>query len=140
MSIFPQLPTEEDLNIQYTEDNDFIEYAVDFEKEKLLYNQGKNIIWHGKDALKVWIWKALKTAKNKYKAYTNFGNEYNDILNKSYSRELAKSLLYDSTKQALLKNKFILRLDDFHIEIDGALAIVSAKVATKFGEVIIENV
>ena len=40
------------------------EYAWDFINDDFILVDGKNVIVTGKDAVKVWIWKALQTQKN----------------------------------------------------------------------------
>lgn len=45
----------------------FKEMAIDFETGEILTENGEIIILEGKEALNVWIWKALKTERNRFK-------------------------------------------------------------------------
>ena len=52
------------------------EYAWDFDNNNFLLLDGKHQAVTGSAAVKVWIWKCLKTPKNAFKAYDgNFGND-----------------------------------------------------------------
>lgn len=54
----------------------FVEVAYDYEDNCLLYRGGKTYLLYKDDAIKVWIYKALRTARYHYAAYThNYGNE-----------------------------------------------------------------
>ena len=131
MSIFPNFnPTFKD-NEEIKDT--FKEYALNFETGELLYKNGKAIILEGKEALKIWIWKALKTAKGRYEAYNSFGNEYENIFGKSYSKALSKSILEQLTKECLLQNNFIKDVSSFNAEIDGEKIIINAKIISEFG-------
>ena len=45
------------------------EYAWDFTSNDFLLVDGKNTIVTGKEAVKVWLWKALQTPRYRYLAY-----------------------------------------------------------------------
>lgn len=57
------------------------EYVWDFEKNDFKLKDGKFQIVEGIEALKIWIWKALKTSKGKYPIYSDaYGNEFEKII------------------------------------------------------------
>ena len=65
------------------------EYGINFETGQL---SGK--IVEGFDAILVWAWLALQTPRYRnYKYSENYGQEYEDLIGKSYSTELTDSEL-----------------------------------------------
>ena len=134
MSIFPNTPLDFEIN-NYEEDDSFKEYAINFDTGELLYKNGKAIILEGKEALKVWIYKSMKTTKYRYTAYTDFGNEFENLVGQSYPEGLAKTLLKQTAKESLFENKFIKDISNISFEIEGAKTTIKATVITTFGEV-----
>ena len=117
----------------------FKEYAIDFNTGEFIYKNGKNIIVEKNDALKIWIWKTLKTAKNRYVAYSNkYGNELEKVIGKGYSRELTDTELQRLIKEALLQNKYIKNITNFNVITDGCKVNVQAKIITVYGEMDID--
>ena len=60
------------------------EYAWDFEQDKFRYDgNGNHIIVTGQEALKVWIYKALKTERYEHEAYSwSYGVELKPFIGK----------------------------------------------------------
>jgi len=114
------------------------EYAWDFANNDFLLIDGKNVIVTGKEAVKVWIWKALQTPKNRYKAYTeNFGNELESLIAQGLSNEALKSELERYLKESLLINSYMTGIKDISISIEGSKVNVSFIAETIYGDVII---
>ncbi|GAB6150758.1 DUF2634 domain-containing protein [Clostridium novyi] len=109
MSIFPDNLNDEDI---ITNDNEqlevFKEYAIDFETGQFLYDElGENIIIEKDEAIKVWCWMALQTEKYKYKIYNKFGNEFNTLRGKGFTKELVGAEMFRFAEECLLVNKYI---------------------------------
>lgn len=137
MSIFPKTPLDFEIN-DYEKEETFKEYAINFDTFEMLYKNGKAIILEGAEALKVWIYKAMKTTKYRYKAYNTFGNEFENIIGESYPESLTKTLLEGLMKESLFQNEFINDISNFNVEIEGGKINISASVITAFGEVNID--
>lgn len=134
MSILPQKI--DFLKKDNNETETFKEYAVDLKTGKLIYENGKNKIVEGKEALKIWIWKVLQTSKGKYEAYSNnYGNEFENIIGKNYSKALTESELRRLTEECLVKNKFIKGISNFCATIEGSKVTINVAVKTVYGEV-----
>jgi hypothetical protein len=114
------------------------EYAWDYVANDFLLVDGKNVIVTGKKAVKVWIWKALHTPKNRFKAYsTSYGHELETLINQGLSTGALKSEIERYLKESLLVNAYITGISDIGISIDGSKTTVSFTAATIYGEVII---
>jgi hypothetical protein len=114
------------------------EYAWDFDLNDFLLIDGKNVIVTGKEAVKVWIWKALHAKKNRYQAYTgNYGNKLESLINQGLSSGALRSELERYLKEALLINPYITGIKNIDISIDGSRTDVSFTATTIYGEVII---
>ena len=114
------------------------EYAWDFENNTFVLVDGKNIIVMGAEAVRVWIWKALKTPRSVYKAYTgNFGHDLEEMVNKGLSNAAMKSEVGRYLDAALLTNVYVLSITNISINVDGSKLGVTFTVVTIYGEVII---
>lgn len=119
------------------------EFAWDFVHDTFLYNSNgtlKEVIEN--EALKVWIYKALKTERYKHEAYLH-GNYNNDS---SYGVELEQyignysntnktaTLICKKIKECLSINPYIKSIDYVDVElIDGDKLTISLKVTSIYG-------
>ncbi|WP_407310909.1 DUF2634 domain-containing protein [Desulfosporosinus sp. SB140] len=112
------------------------EYAWDFDNNNFLLIDGKNITVTCKDAVKVWIWKALQTPKNRYKAYSgNFGNDLETLINQGLSSAALNSEVERYLKESLLINPYISGVSNIAISVDGSKTSVSFTATTIYGDV-----
>lgn len=117
------------------------EYAWDFQKNDFKLKDGKFQIVEGKEALKIWIYKALKTARLTYTIYSEeYGQDLETIIGQGYSKGLIISEARRLTIECLKVNKHISDIKDFKAEIDTDLLKVSFTAITDCGEVEIDNV
>ena len=94
----------------------FKEMAIDFETGEILTENGEIIILEGKEALNVWIWKALKTERNRFKAYSNnFGSDIYKEIGYVYDRVVKEQLIINEIIDTLLVNPYITNVYDFEI-------------------------
>ena len=74
------------------------------------------VILEGKEALNVWIWKALKTERNRFKAYSsNFGSDIYEEIGYVYDRVIKEQLIINEIIDTLLVNPYITNVYDFEI-------------------------
>lgn len=108
------------LNETETQENDlplFKEMAIDFETGEPIIKNNEIVTLEGSEALKVWIWKVLKTERYKYKAYTdNYGNELKEQLGTIYDKTIKDAILENEIRECLGVNPYIVRLHSFSIE------------------------
>ena len=105
--MFPFEETEEETQ----EENLYIprEYGIDFETGQL---SGKMV--EGYDSLLVWSWLALRKQRYRYYIYSEYyGQEYENLVGKSYSEELTDSELERMTEECLTENPYITGIENF---------------------------
>lgn len=95
----------------------FTEMAIDFKTGETISKDGEIIKLTGKEALNVWIWKALKTERNRFKTYSNsFGSDIHKEIGYVYDRTVKEQLITSEIIDTLMVNPYILRVYDFEIE------------------------
>lgn len=95
----------------------FKEMAIDFETGEPIIKNDEIVILEGTEALKVWIWRALKTERYKYKVYSNnYGNELKEQLGTIYDKTIKDAILENEIRECLGVNPYITRLHSFTIE------------------------
>nr|WP_243249466.1 DUF2634 domain-containing protein [Anaerotruncus rubiinfantis] len=112
------------------------EAAWDFEKEQPIFRGGNPVIVTGKEAVKVWCWKALLTERTRYEIYSwDFGSEVESLIGQNYSDELKQAEAVRYVREALEINPYVTDISSISVSFaDGVLA-VSAAINTIYGEV-----
>ncbi|MBN7573670.1 MULTISPECIES: DUF2634 domain-containing protein [Clostridium] len=115
------------------------EYAWDFEKNDFKLKDGKFQIVEGIEALKIWIWKSLKTSKGKYPIYSGaYGNEFEKIIGKGFSKSLIESEAKRLTLECLKENQHILGVKNFEVDKNNDILTITFTAITECGEVTID--
>lgn len=114
----------------------FKEYAWDIENNKFILEDGKFKVVEGNQALKIWIWKVLKTARYRYLAYSwNYGQEYETLIGKGLSAAALKLEVERYIKEAILINPYIKDIYNLNIIVEGAKLNIDFTISTVYGEV-----
>lgn len=132
MSLFPTY-IEEDQNLEtYLEEAQTPkEYEIDFESRELTGN-----IVEGLEAIKVWIWLVMRTARYRYVIYSwDYGNEIEDLIGKGYTDEFIQSEVERIIEDTLLINENILNITDIETTRNYDKISVSFTANTLYGEV-----
>lgn len=112
------------------------EYAWDFDKDDFLLKDGKFQIVSGIEALKIWIWKALKTERYRYPAYSfDYGSEIDTLTGKAYTKAIMKSEIERYLKEALLISPYIKAVGNISIDTSGSSITIEFNVSSVYGEV-----
>lgn len=94
---------------------DFCEYAYDFEKNELKTRDGKHYYVYGNEAMKIWIYKAMMSARYRYSAYTDrFGSEVFGLVGEVISTKLKKEEVKRYITEAIMVHphmRAIIRMD-----------------------------
>jgi hypothetical protein len=140
LSIFPQISIPTNTLIQSTQQTTTLplykEYAWDFTKNDFLLKDGKFQIVTGLEALKVWINKALLTARYRYLAYSwNYGNELDNLVGQGLSSNATQSEAQRYVEECLSVNPYIQGITSFSITLDGSKISMGLTVLTVYGEV-----
>ena len=114
----------------------FKEMAIDFTTGEVLSKNGEIVFLEGKEALNVWIWKALKTERNKYLIYSDsYGNDLAENIGQIYDKTTKDALMINEIKECLSVNPYITNIYNFNIETkeEGRHPIISFNVDTIYG-------
>lgn len=138
MSIFPftsdiEEPKKEQLPI-------FREMAYDYEHNRLLRRNGKTYQVERDEALKIWIWKALKTKRFVWTAYSrSYGTEIENVLGSCRDRSILESEIRRHITETLMVCPYLQQLTDFSFAYEGARIGVSFTVISIYGRFTYES-
>lgn len=97
----------------------FKEYSWDFEKDDFIIQDGEFIIAEENEALKIWIYKVLKTPKFRYLAFSfAYGNRLESLVGKVYDTDLFKSELKRLLEECLLISQYITSIDSVDVTLE----------------------
>ena len=137
MSIFPFIGVPEDYILPKTEELPiFREVAWDFEKDEPILEKGDFKIIEKKEALKVWIYKCIKTNRYEHEIYSlEYGTELSELIGQKYTKGLTESEASRFIKEALLINPYILEVNVKSANFNRDVLSANVKVSTIYGEV-----
>ena len=117
----------------------FQEYAWDFERDCFLYDvNGRHLLLSGNPALEVWIYKALKTERFEYLAYSwQYGIELKPFIGKVMGVQERYSELQRVITECLMVNPYIRSIDSFSITPENRAELIRVHITltTVYGEV-----
>lgn len=112
------------------------EYKWDFENDEFMLKDGKFIIVEGIEAVKVWVYKALKVAKSRYPIYSDeYGNNLERLIGKQQSSGFVRSQGQRYLRECLLINPYIRDVKNITVEFDNDVLKLSFTIETVYGEV-----
>ncbi|MGD6845226.1 DUF2634 domain-containing protein [Bacillus infantis] len=128
---------EQDLETSYSGKS----FLFDFDKGDFVFRNGKLVPVEGKEALKVWINKVLKTEKFRFEIYEKeereeeYGVIIEDlIIGHSFSLPFIESEQKREITVALLRHPMIDSLEDFRVEREKSLLRISFEVILADGD------
>lgn len=110
--------------------------VFDFAKGEFATINGHIKTVRGKESIKVWIEKTLRTELNRYEIYrgTGYGTRLeNHLIGHVYPNDYIRAEIGQSIKTALLKHSDITDVQINSIEIDGAKLTWDLTVYTRYG-------
>lgn len=118
----------------------YTEYAWDFDNDCFIFESGQHKIVTENDALKVWIYKVLKTERWRYLAYDNcYGIELEQFIGKYTNNQYSAAEIEQYITEALLINPYIKSVDDITATIDGDALSYSITLTTIYGSVTVTS-
>ena len=139
MSIFPFMNIEDiESSIENSIDELPMYYEVgwDYFKDEPLIENNEFVIVEGNNAIKVWIYKAIKTVRYQYPIYSwDYGCEISSLIGQKYTKGLTKSEAERYIKEAILINPYITDVKIIDINFSEDILSVSIQVDTIYGEV-----
>ena len=139
MSIFPFMSIDEvEVNIENSNSELHMYYDVgwNYIKDEPLIENNEFVIVEGNEAIKVWIYKAIKTARYQYPIYSwDYGCEISSLIGQKYTKGLTKSEAERYIKEAILINPYVTDVKIIDINFSEDILSVSIQVDTISGEV-----
>ncbi|AKN32372.1 hypothetical protein Ccar_16485 [Clostridium carboxidivorans P7] len=139
MSIFPEVPQinlDINLNSNQAENLPLLkEFAWDFNKNCFILVDGRFKVVVGVEAIKIWIYKSMKTVRKRFKAYSEYyGNECEKLIGYQ-SVEFVKAEAERYIKEALLISLYIKSINNIKVAVTGKKFEISFTANTVYGEV-----
>lgn len=120
----------------------FKEYAIDFKTGEYIKDENNDIkVLEKNEALKVWIFKALKTERFRYTDVhsDNYGSELETNIGTIYQKSVKDALMINQIRDTLLVNPYILECYNFEISNeDEYVPQITFNVKTVYGELEME--
>lgn len=115
----------------------FKELAWDFGKDNFIYTEtGAHKIVDGNEAIKTWIYKALRTERYSYLAYSwQYGIELEPFIGKVMSVQERYSELKRVIVECLMVNPYILSINKIDFSKNGVKVVCNIDLTTVYGEV-----
>lgn len=127
----PENPGGQDRNLPMCK-----EVAWDFENDVPIFRGGEPAVVTEKEALKVWIWRALRTPRFKYEIYTwAYGSEFESLLGQAYNDSVKTAEAPRYLRECLLVNPYIKQVKDISVSFETARLTVKGTAVTIYGEV-----
>lgn len=120
----------------------FKEYAIDFKTGEYIKDENNDIkVLEKNEALKVWIFKALKTERFRYVDVhsDNYGSELETNIGTIYQKSVKDALMINQIRDTLLVNPYILECYNFDISNENEyVPQITFNVKTVYGELEME--
>lgn len=120
----------------------FKEYAIDFKTGEYIKDENNDIkVLEKNEAVKVWIFKALKTERFRYADVhsDNYGSELETNIGSIYQKSVKDALMINQIRDTLLVNPYILECYNFDISNeDEYVPQITFNVKTVYGKLEME--
>lgn len=134
MSVFPFTIDMPELEDGEEELPVFRELAYDYEKNCLLRKGGKPYLVEKDEALQIWIYKALRTKRFVWQAYTHtYGSEIENTIGISNDPDIIDSEIKRYITETLMVNPYLQELSDFRFQHEKDVVTVEFLVTTIYG-------
>lgn len=110
------------------------EVAWDFQNNIPKLKNGSYEIVTENEAIKIWVYKALKTERFRYKIYSwNFGSEIDSLIGQSYTPNLTKAECIRYIEECLLINPYIKSVSEVEVSFSEGRLAVTGTLETIYG-------
>lgn len=136
MSIFPMIQPPETAESSSQTLPLCKEVAWDYADNRPIFRRGEPVIVTGKEAVKVWIWKALHTERYRYEIYSwDYGEEFSSLIGQSYTPMLKEAEAPRYLRECLLINPYIRAVKSINVSFAASRLTVEGTAETIYGEV-----
>lgn len=110
------------------------EVKWDFENNIPVIENGNFVIVEENEALKVWVYKALKTERFRYLIYSwNYGSEVEQMIGTSYSPKLTRAECIRYIEECITINPYITGISNVTVDFSKGYLQVSCTLNTIYG-------
>lgn len=114
----------------------FQEVAWDFEKDEPIIENNDFKIVQGNEAIKVWIYKCIKTNRKEHDIYSwDYGTDLIELIGQKYTKALTEAEAKRYVKEFLEKNPYIIEVNVNDSELIGDNLNLTIHCRTVYGEV-----
>lgn len=107
-----------------------------FTEDKPVFKNGEPVIVTGNEAVKVWIWNALKTKRKRYVIYThNYGSDIEELIGQPYSEAVKSIEAGRYIEDCLLINPYITAVKDTEAVFEKDSLKISFSAETIYGSI-----
>lgn len=107
----------------------------DFASDLPVFARGEPVLVTGGEAVLVWAWNALQTARGRFEMYTlNYGSDVENLIGTSWSNELKAAEARQYVEDCLLASPYIRAVRDVDIQFAGAALTIACRIETIYGE------
>lgn len=113
------------------------EWAWDFDEDEFKLKNGQMYIVEKNEAIKIWIYKILRTERFKYLIYDHdYGHDLKDFIGKTGTQAYIKAEIKRMVEEAILSTleDYVLELRNFKVDIDSDLVMISFVAMTIYDE------
>ena len=133
--IFPFINGDDGIpNDSYTDLPVYKECAWDFVKDEAIFVDGSPKIVYKNEAIKVWIYKAIKTNRYEFDIYSwDYGCEIETLLGKGFNPNFVKSEVARYIQDTLLINPYIVSIKNIDVSFERDILKVYVDLETVYG-------
>lgn len=139
MSLFPSIQPGKEAAATAQELPLCREVAWDYQNNKPIFSRGEPVIATQKEAVKVWIWKAIYTVRYRYEVYSrDYGSEFESLIGQAYTHAVKEAEAPRYLKECLEINPYITAVKNIEVSFNAGRLTVKGTVDTIYGEVKID--
>lgn len=111
------------------------EYAYDITTNQFLLQDGKQYFVYKNEAIKIWLYKAISTIRNKFKAYSNqFGSDLYKLISETISTEQKKMEIKRYITEMVMVNPYIKSINKIDLIITDDRVVAEVDITTIYEE------
>ena len=111
------------------------ECAWDFVKDEAVFVDGSPKIVYKNEAIKIWIYKAIKTNRYQYEIYSwDYGSEIESLIGKGFEIGFIKSETQRYIEEALLINPYITKINKIDVKFNKDVLTAYVDLETIYGK------
>lgn len=111
------------------------EYAYDITTNQFLLQDGKQYFVYKNEAIKIWLFKAISTIRNKFKAYSSqFGSDLYKLISETISTEQKKMEVKRYITEMVMVNPYIKSINKINLIITDDRLVAEVDITTIYEE------